>query len=86
MARLVAMKNWNWKRIGVFLTGVTGVASSIAQLLPPGKVGMAIAAAGGLVAGVAVNAEKFMAKRAKPATPFDSPAAREKVERMKGGQ
>jgi hypothetical protein len=73
-----ALKNINWKRIGTMALGAIGVYTSSGGTLPPWVAGVA-----GLIAGTAVNAEKVMAKRKRPASPFDSVDAASKVERMR---
>lgn len=67
----------NWKRIITFVGGAAPVIGSLLGFLPPW-----VGTVGGIVAGVAVNAEKLMAKRAAGAPTFDAGAAEAKVARM----
>lgn len=67
----------NWKRIASIATGAAGVIGWASDYLPSW-----VGVVGGVVAGVAVNAERIMAKRASGAPTFSTPAAEAKVARM----
>ena len=67
-----------WKRVATIAVGAVGVYESSGGTLPSWVSGLA-----GLIAGTAINAERFMAKRNTPSAAFDSELAETKVERLK---
>lgn len=67
----------NWKRLITILSGAAPAIASLAGLVPPW-----VGVVGGVAAGIAVNAEKYMAKREKGAPTFDSKAAEDKVAKL----
>ena len=75
------LKSLPWKRILVMLFGAGGIVEAVGGSLPP-TWQAPLAVLGGFVGGVAINAERVMAKRKTPAAPFDVAAAREKLEKM----
>jgi hypothetical protein len=65
-----------WKRIIGLVVGAAPIVASVTDTAPPW-----VGVAGAGIVGLAVNAERIFAKRAKPSM-FDVAAAREKVDRM----
>jgi hypothetical protein len=72
------LKNLNWKRIIPILIGAGGVVESLGGTLPPW-----VAVVGAYIAGGVTPLERIVAKRKKPASPFDSVDSAAKVERMR---
>lgn len=72
----------NWTRLISTIAGAAPAIASLVGILPP-KVGVPLGVGGAFLAGLATNAEKFLAKRKAGAPTFNTMEAEAAVARMK---